>query len=216
MTANPYGPTAAQTPGWGQSFSVPSFTVDTKGRLTAAGAHNVTIPGDLATSSTTGLMSSTQYDLISGNQPRDMFLAGPTGGPDATPAYRAIVWTDIPNEIIANTSGNAATATTLATARSISITGGATAAGVNFDGSGNVALDVTALDGTLMTNLDASKLTTGTVPVARLLVANSTDKGTLPANMYKILYKHSRPSRSLGTTDADCQAVFAAIPTRRA
>ncbi|GHT06683.1 hypothetical protein AGMMS49525_15200 [Bacteroidia bacterium] len=81
---------------------------------------------------------------------------------------------------------------------------------MNFDSSGNVALDVTALDGTLMTNLDASKLTTGTVPVARLPLANSTDKGALAADLYKILYKHPRPSRSLDTTDTDCQAVFAA------
>lgn len=55
--------------------------------------------------------------------------------------------------------GNAATATKLAAARSFSITGGATAAAVSFDGSGNVALNVTALD--------VSKATLGILPVAR-------------------------------------------------
>ncbi|CAB3891006.1 pyocin knob domain-containing protein [Achromobacter piechaudii] len=55
--------------------------------------------------------------------------------------------------------GNASTATKLATSRLFSVTGGATAGGVSFDGSGNVALNVTALD--------VSKASTGTLPVAR-------------------------------------------------
>ena len=59
-----------------------------------------------------------------------------------------------------STSGNAASATKLANARTFSITGGATASGISFNGTGNVALNVTALD--------ASKLTTGTVPIDRL------------------------------------------------
>ena len=58
-----------------------------------------------------------------------------------------------------STSGNAASATKLANARTFSITGGATASGVSFNGTGNVALNITALD--------ASKLT-GTVPIDRL------------------------------------------------
>lgn len=55
--------------------------------------------------------------------------------------------------------GNAATATKLAATRLFSVTGGATAGGVSFDGSGNVALNVTALD--------VSKANAGTLPVAR-------------------------------------------------
>jgi hypothetical protein len=56
--------------------------------------------------------------------------------------------------------GNADSATKFATARSIALSGGATAAGVNFDGSSNITLDVTALD--------ASTLSAGTVAKARL------------------------------------------------
>lgn len=59
----------------------------------------------------------------------------------------------------------AASATKLATARAFSITGGATAAGVNFDGTGAVALNVTALD--------ASKLG-GTIPSAVLATTQVT------------------------------------------
>lgn len=43
-------------------------------------------------------------------------------------------------------SGNAGSATKLATARNFSITGGATAANVSFNGTGNVALNVTSLN----------------------------------------------------------------------
>ena len=57
------------------------------------------------------------------------------------------------------TSATAAAATKLATGRTFSITGGATAAGVTFNGTGNVALNVTSLD--------ATKLN-GIVPIANL------------------------------------------------
>ena len=43
-------------------------------------------------------------------------------------------------------SGNAGSATKLQTARNISITGGATAAAISFNGTGNVALNVTSLN----------------------------------------------------------------------
>ncbi|KAG1256240.1 hypothetical protein G6F65_016409 [Rhizopus arrhizus] len=68
--------------------------------------------------------------------------------------------------------GNAATATKLATTRLFSVTGGATAGGVSFDGSGNVALNVTALD--------VSKANAGTLPVAR----GGTGVATVAAGSY--------------------------------
>lgn len=58
-----------------------------------------------------------------------------------------------------STSGTAAKATQLANSRSFSITGGATASAVSFNGTGNVALNVTSLD--------ATKLS-GIVPLANL------------------------------------------------
>lgn len=44
VTAGAYGDTADQTPAFGGSFKVPSFTVDANGHLTVAGEHTVTIP----------------------------------------------------------------------------------------------------------------------------------------------------------------------------
>lgn len=68
--------------------------------------------------------------------------------------------------------GNAATATKLAAARLFSVTGGATAGGVSFDGTGNVTLNVTALD--------VSKASAGTLPVAR----GGTGVATVAAGAY--------------------------------
>lgn len=44
VTANTYGDTTNQTPTYGGSFNVPSFTVDANGHLTVAGVHTVTLP----------------------------------------------------------------------------------------------------------------------------------------------------------------------------
>lgn len=69
--------------------------------------------------------------------------------------------------ITAALSGNASTASTLQTARNISITGGATAAGVSFNGGADIALSVTALN--------ATNITAGTLDVARISDATITD-----------------------------------------
>jgi hypothetical protein len=57
-------------------------------------------------------------------------------------------------------SGNAGTATTLATARTIAISGGATGTATSFNGSANITIPVT--------DLNASNLSAGTVPDARI------------------------------------------------
>ena len=64
------------------------------------------------------------------------------------------------SNIIGNLTGNAATATALATSRTFSITGQIGATGVAFDGTGNVTLNVDSLN--------ASNLNAGTIPDARL------------------------------------------------
>lgn len=59
VNANTYGTTAttALNPAFGDTFSVPGFTVNNTGHVTAAGAHNVKIPATLASATTNGLMS---------------------------------------------------------------------------------------------------------------------------------------------------------------
>ena len=75
VTANTYGTTAttALTPAFGETFSVPGFTVNASGHVTAAGAHTIKIPDAAASSDTAGLMSAADkanFDLgvtIAGN-----------------------------------------------------------------------------------------------------------------------------------------------------
>lgn len=74
-------------------------------------------------------------------------------GANAWTAYKQLAYTD------SSITGNAATATKMQTPRSIGITGAVTGAGVNFDGTSNIAINTTAVD--------ASKLT-GIVPNASI------------------------------------------------
>lgn len=62
--------------------------------------------------------------------------------------------------ITAALSGNATTATTFQTARTIALTGAATGTATSFNGSANITIPVT--------DLNASNLSAGTVPAARL------------------------------------------------
>ena len=71
-----------------------------------------------------------------------------------------------------NTSGNAATATQWATGRTIEVTGGVTGTTSAFDGSEDATLVTTLAD------LDAAKITSGTLPVTRGGTGTTTSTGT--------------------------------------
>lgn len=71
---------------------------------------------------------------LSGNINPNYFLAGPTAGSAGAVQYRALVAADIPNNA-SNTTGNAATATALATPVSIN--------NVSFDGTSNITIKST-------------------------------------------------------------------------
>ena len=68
-----------------------------------------------------------------------------------------------------NTSGNAATATKLQTARSIAISGAVTGTATSFDGSSDITIATTAIDG--------SNISTGTIPAARIPTLNQNTTG---------------------------------------
>lgn len=73
-----------------------------------------------------------------------------------------------------STSGNAATATKLQTARTIAISGAVTGTATSFDGSGNIAIATTAIDG--------SEISTGTIPAARIPAASTSAAGAVKLN----------------------------------
>ena len=91
-------------------------------------------------------------------------------------------------------NANAVSATKLATPRAFSITGGATAAAINFDGSAVVALNVTALDSTKLK---------GTIPSA-VLGASTLYVGTTPIKL-------NRPSGALALTGLTSVAIGDAV-----
>ncbi|WP_313378652.1 phage tail-collar fiber domain-containing protein [Achromobacter insolitus] len=127
-----------------------SVTGDLTGSVSFDGTKNVSFVGILAATGVT---------------------AGVYGSANAV----AVVTVDAKGRVtkVESTSiGNAQTATKLAAARSFSISGGATAAAANFDGSGNVQL--------VVTGLDVSKATLGILPVAR----GGTGLGTVAAGSY--------------------------------
>lgn len=127
-----------------------SVTGDLTGSVSFDGTKNVSFVGTLAASGVT---------------------AGVYGSANAV----AVVTVDAKGRVTKAEStsiGNAQTATKLAAARSFSISGGATAAAVNFDGSGNVQL--------VVTEIDVSKATLGILPVAR----GGTGLGTVAAGSY--------------------------------
>lgn len=68
-----------------------------------------------------------------------------------------------------STSGNAATATKIQTSRTIAITGAVTGTATGFDGSANIAIATTTIDG--------SKISTGTIPAARIPTLNQSTTG---------------------------------------
>ncbi|GHT01025.1 hypothetical protein AGMMS49525_00710 [Bacteroidia bacterium] len=91
-------------------------------RLTAADAHDVTIPSALASASANGLMSAAQYNLLNGSQTAKTFLAAPNASA-GTPSYRAIDAGYVPT-LNQNTTGSAGSLTSAGT---ITVSGTATA-----------------------------------------------------------------------------------------
>jgi hypothetical protein len=89
----------------------------------------------------------------------DEYDSTPTGTINVTDsALGILVATRFEGSLLGNVTGNAATATSLATARNIDVTG-VTATGVNFDGTGDIDIEVTAVP---------SSLLTGTIDSARI------------------------------------------------
>ena len=117
-------------------------------------AHKLTINGtEFDGSADQSVTIPTEYDL---DDLTDVTITAPAAGQaivyDGTSTQfvnKALTKADVGLSNVDNTADankNVASAAKLTTARDISITGGATAAAVSFDGTGNVELEVTALD----------------------------------------------------------------------
>jgi hypothetical protein len=120
-------------------------------------------------------------------------FAGPTSGADATPTFRAIVPTDLP-DATASTKGIIQPGTGLAvdsgTLNHSNIVTGATVSSITFDNQGHItaAAPLVAAD---IPELDASKITTGTFPTA--LIADESITGAKIADSANVQFGETLP-----------------------
>jgi hypothetical protein len=141
---------------------------DTNGSFAANVGSFTTITG--AGSGITGINASL---ITTGTLPNAQTTASSSNGA-STIVARDAGGNFSANTITANLTGNASgTAGSLASAQNFSITNGATAAAVTFNGTGAVALNVTAIN--------ASVISTGTLANARTTASDANGASTIVA-----------------------------------
>lgn len=161
---NSTNPDATGSSGWIGLPAVGASTITTTGGTTtpdpsALGVTTLLVTGTLASNATLKLPLVAGSRWIIANNTSGSFtltVQGATGaGVSISQGSALTVFTDGTNYYAASANisgqylpinGTAVAATKLATARAFSITGLATAAAINFDGTGNVTFSVTALD----------------------------------------------------------------------
>ena len=115
----------------------------TDARARAAISEN---SAQLSYNSSTGVLTYTQGNSDTVSEGSTNLFYTDTRVATKIDSYVDKAFVDALNVVAASASGNAATATALATTRTFSITGDATASAQNFDGSGNVTLSLTIDD----------------------------------------------------------------------
>ena len=199
VTANTYGVTAttALTPGFGSTFSVPGFTVNATGHITAAGAHNVTIPSTAASTSVAGLMSAADKGKLEGIQEGATavsFSRNLTSGTKIGTITINGTATDLYSTNNTWTAFKGATASAAGTAGYINAVPAAGQTGLYFGSDGAWHGNATTSTAGLMTAEDKSKLAgiaegakpgtvTSVATGAGLTGGTITGSGTIKANL---------------------------------
>lgn len=151
-----------------------SITVDAKGRATGGNdvvTSLVTSTSATGTSNVATTNTNTFLNIVEYVGATAVSSAGSSS--QITGAGTVTVTSDTTGKITITGSqditGNAATATKLQTSRTIAISGAVTGTATGFDGSANIAIATTAIDG--------SKISTGTIPAARIPTLNQSTTG---------------------------------------
>lgn len=141
VSAGAYGPTADSTPGFGSKVTVGArLSIDARGHVTSAQGRSVTIPSAVATQTSAGLMSAADKKALDA-APSTYQPAG-----DYAAASHTHAASDVSSGVLpvarggtGNATGNAATATRLRNARTVTLTGAVTGS-ASFDGSKDVTI----------------------------------------------------------------------------
>lgn len=141
VSAGAYGPTADSTPGFGSKVTVGArLSVDASGHVTSAQGRSVTIPSAVATQTSAGLMSAADKKALDA-APSTYQPAG-----DYAASHHTHAASDVSSGVLpvarggtGNATGNAATATRLRNARTVTLTGAVTGS-ASFDGSEDVTI----------------------------------------------------------------------------
>lgn len=172
---------------FGSSTAIPSVTVNAKGLVTAASTNAVVAPAGTLTGTTLAAnvvtSSLTSLGTLSGLTMGGTLAMGAnnitsTGSLGTTGSRLTKGWfTDlqVTNAIAGSVTGNAATATALATGRTIAITGDLAYTSPSFDGSGNVTAAGTLA--TVNSNVGSFTNANITVNAKGLITSASTGSG---------------------------------------
>lgn len=141
VSAGAYGPTADSAPGFGSKVTVGArLSVDASGHVTSAQGRSVTIPSAVATQTSAGLMSAADKKALDA-APSTYQPAG-----DYAASHHTHAASDVSSGVLpvarggtGNATGNAATATRLRNARTVTLTGAVTGS-ASFDGSEDVTI----------------------------------------------------------------------------
>jgi len=159
------GPTTDATLLDGGTFIVPSITRDSTGHVSSVANRTITLPvtGYTHPSFTeANAGSSTNASLVYGGTLTVPYIIRDTNGHVSTLENRVMTLPAAPTSVA-----------TLTTARYFSLTGGATGTATAFNGSANVAINVTALN--------VSTATAGTLPITRGGTGATTASAALTA-----------------------------------
>jgi hypothetical protein len=183
----------------GSSTLIPVVTIDTYGRvtgITTAANPQGTVTSVTGTSpvvssggATPAISLATAYgDTVNpyASKTANFILAAPNGT-TGVPTFRAVVAADIPT-LNQNTTGNAATATTLQTARTIN--------GVSFNGSANITVTATATSALTLGSFLTGTSYNGSTAVTAAVDATSANTAS------KVVARDASGNFSAGTITA--------------
>lgn len=145
----------------------------TTGVLVKSSTGGLTGTGDVQLEVDTTYLNGL-YPNVTISRSQNLFLATPASGGAGAASFRNISVSDVPI-LNQNTTGNAGTATKLATARTIN--------GVSFDGSANITLTAAAgtLSGTVLKSTVVSSSLTSVGTLVSLSVTGAITAGSLSA-----------------------------------